>query len=231
MLQGRNSTLLRQKEREEEARRKIKHLLGGKWKQVLQEDTLVVLSFPWKASWMNKYSQSSKGVVSHQTLLQNIRVHEVLIILVSALQLWILNNKKLPPDPRVICLSGGWLGHEESWNLKAYKTSTFSFQMCLTGETSHSGNLNPNLLAAQTEQRVSASQQAFDFKWLWLVCCNFNQGFFQPEVFCELILKMQAQFKIYEIKSWGPDSSPSYISTELLQLTSESGSGTVTQKE
>lgn len=29
---------------------------------------------------------------------------------------------------------------------------------------------------------------------------------------------MQAQFKIYEIKSRGQDSSPSYIGMELLQL-------------
>lgn len=47
--------------------------------------------------------------------------------------------------------------------------------MCLTGETSKSGNLNPNLLAAQTEQQLSASQQIFDFKLLSLVYCNFNQ--------------------------------------------------------
>lgn len=42
---------------------------------------------------------------------------------------------------------------------------------------------------------------------------------------------MQAQFKIYEIKSWGQDSSPSYISMELLQLTRELGWGTLTQKQ
>lgn len=63
----------------------------------------------------------------------------------------------------------------ECWNLDAYKTSTFSFLLCLTGETSKSGNLNPNLLAAQTEKQIPTSQQTFDFKSLWLVYCNFSQ--------------------------------------------------------
>lgn len=67
--------------------------------------------------------------------------------------------------------AGAW----DCWNLDAHKTSTFSFQLRLTGETSKSGNLNPNLLAAQTEQQVSTSQQTFDFKSLRLVYCNFNQ--------------------------------------------------------
>lgn len=78
--------------------------------------------------------------------------------------------------------AGAW----ECWNLDAYNPSTFSFQLCLTGETSKSGNLNPNLLAAQTEQQVSTSQQTFDFRSLWLAYCNFNQD-------CTGIL--QAQFK------------------------------------
>lgn len=42
---------------------------------------------------------------------------------------------------------------------------------------------------------------------------------------------MQAQFKIYEIKNWGQDSSPGYISMELLQLTREPGWGTLSQKQ
>lgn len=92
----------------------------------------------------------------------------------------------------------GSVGAWECWNLNAYKTSTFSFQMCLTGETSKSGNLNPNLLAGQTEQQLSASQQTFDFKLLSLVYCNFNQD---RTGICKHNLKMQAQSKTYEIKS------------------------------
>lgn len=42
---------------------------------------------------------------------------------------------------------------------------------------------------------------------------------------------MQAQFKIYEIRSWGQDSSPSYFDMELLQLTREPGWRTQTQKQ
>lgn len=122
----------------------------------------------------------------------------------------------------------GSVGAWECWNLNAYKTSTFSFQMCLTGETSKSGNLNPNLLAVQTEQQLSASQQTFDFKLLSLVYCNFNQD---RTGICKPNLKTQAQSKIYEIKSWGQDSSPSYISMELLQMTWELGWGTLTQKQ
>lgn len=70
---------------------------------------------------------------------------------------------------------GGSAGAWECWNLDAYRTSPFSFQLCLTGDTSKSGNLNSNLLADQTEQQVSTSQQTINFKSLRSVYCNFNQ--------------------------------------------------------